>query len=246
VDGITILVIDADEANRNFLGQLLQKKSYQVKHAGSGKEGVRIIEEAPPGMVIFDTNLPDMGSAQLIEYFQQSPHMTDVPCIVLSSHSNPEEMQACMQAGCAEYYVKSGMVMMTLVDSIPRLLIEGKRLRAQREKGYLFVFLSAKGGTGTSSLCANVGMNIASHLNQSTVAVADLVLPMGSMAPLVGVSEYGFNLVTVAEQSPDKINSDYLRDNLVVPAHWLFHLLPGTPDPESAIDLQVGHIPNIV
>ena len=246
MDNITVLVIDADEANRNFLGQLLQKKNYRVKHAGSGKEGVRVIEEALPSMVIFDTNLPDMESTQLIECLQQSPHMADVPCIVLSSRSNPEEMQMCLQAGCAEYYVKSGMVMMTLVDSVPRLLIDGKRLRKPREKGFLFVFLSAKGGTGTSSLCANIGMNIASHLNQSTIAVADLVLPMGSIAPLVGVSEYGFNLVTVAEQPQDKINSNYFQDNLVVPAHWLFHLLPGTPDPETAINLQVSHIPNIV
>lgn len=246
MDNITVLVIDADEANRNFLGQLLQKKNYKVQYAGSGAEGVRMVEGAAPGLVIFDPNLPDMGSAQLIECLQQNPHTADIPCVVLSSHSDPEEMQACLRAGCAEYFVKSGMVMMTLVDAIPRLMIEGKRLRKKREKGSLFVFLSAKGGTGTSSLCANIGMNMASHLNQSTVAVADMVLPMGSIAPLVGASEYGFNLVTVAEQSADQINSDYVRDKLVVPAQWLFHLLPGAPDPETALNLQVGHIPNIV
>ncbi|HLO15269.1 MAG TPA: response regulator [Anaerolineales bacterium] len=246
MDNITVLVIDADEANRNFLVQLLHKKNYQVKHTGSGREGLRIVEEGSPNLVIFDTNLSDMDAVELVACLQESPHMEDVPCIVLSSHSNPDEMQACLQAGCAEYYVKSGMVMMTLVDSIPKLLMEGKRLRKSREKGFLFVFLSAKGGTGTSSLCANIGMNIASHLNHSAVAVADLVLPMGSIAPLVGASESGFNLITVAEQPPDKINSDYLRNNLVVPAHWSFHLLPGAPDPETAINLQVSHIPNIV
>ncbi|HLO17302.1 MAG TPA: response regulator [Anaerolineales bacterium] len=243
---ITVLVIDADEANRNFLGQLLQKKNYQVKHARSGAEGARMIIEAPPQIVIFDTVLPDVDATRLIKYFQQSPQMANVPCIVLSSRSDPEEMQACLQAGCAEYYVKSGTVMMALVDSIPRFLMEGKGLSKPRERGALFVFLSAKGGTGTSSLCANIGMNIAEQLNQSTVAVADLVLPMGSIAPLVGVSEYGFNLVTVAEQPPDRINPKYIQDNLVVPAHWLFHLLPGAPDPESSINLQVNHIPNIV
>lgn len=246
MENITVLVIDADEANRNFLAQLLQKKSYRVQQAGSGKEGLRLVEEAPVSLVIFDTALPDMQPAQLLEGLQENRKMADIPCVVLSSHPNPEEMQFCMQAGCAEYYVKSGMVMMTLLDAIPRLLIEGKRLRKRHEKGFLFVFLSAKGGTGTSSLCANIGMNIASHLNHSRVAVADLVLPMGSIAPLAGVPEYAFNLVTVAEQPTDQITADYLRDKLVVPAHWGFHLLPGAPDPETAIDLQVGHIPHIV
>ena len=246
MDTITVLVIDADEANRNFLAQLLQKKNYLVKLAATGEEGVHLVLEVQPNMVIFDTNLPDMKAMELIERLQQYPDIADIPCVVLSSHSDPDEMHACLQAGCAEYYVKSGMVMLTLVDAIPRLLVEGKRLRKKRDKGFLYVFLSAKGGTGTSSLCANIGMNMAGHLQQSTVAVADLVLPMGSIASLVGASESDFNLVTVSDQPTEKITSGYLRDNLVVPSKWMFHLLPGAPDPETAINLNVGHISNIV
>ena len=142
---ITLLVIDSDEANRNFLAQLLHKKNYQVRQAASGGEGIRMVEEATPSMVIFDTRLPDLKAMELIERLQRIPAIADVPCVVLTSHSDPEEMQTCLQAGCAEYYVKSGMVMMTLVDSIPRLLTEGRRLRKRRDKGSLLVFLSAKG-----------------------------------------------------------------------------------------------------
>jgi pilus assembly protein CpaE len=134
------------------------------------------------------------------------------------------------------------------VDAIPRFLVEGKRLRKKREKGFQYVFLSAKGGTGTSSLCANVGMSMAAQLPQSTVAIVDLVLPMGSLAALVGSSdaERDFNLVSVADRSTEQITVDYLKDNLVVPSRWLFHLLPGAPDPETAINLNVGHIPKIL
>ncbi len=243
---LTVLVIDADEANRNFLSQLLQKKNYLVRQAATGRDGIRMVSEELPKIVIFDPKLPDMGALELVEGLQGIPQIADVPCVVLSGHSDPDEMQACLQAGCAEYYIKSGMVMMTLVDSIPRLLAEGKRLRKHREQGFLFVFLSAKGGTGTSSLCANIGMNMATHLPTSTVAVADLVLPMGSIAPLVGSSESGVNLVTLAEQSEDAIASGYLKSHLIVPPHWLFHLLPGAPDPETALNLQVNRIPQIV
>jgi pilus assembly protein CpaE len=246
MDSVTVLIIDADEANRVFLAQMLLKKKYQVKHAASGEDGIRLVGDARPNVVVFDTKLPDMSAQDLIARLQQLPDIADVPCVVLSSHSDPEEMHACLQAGCAEYFVKSGMVMMTLVDSIPRLLVEGKRLRKKQEQGFLYVFLSAKGGTGTSSLCANIGMNMAGHLSQSTIAVADLVLPMGSIASLVGSSEDEFNLVTVADQATEKITPGFLKENLVVPPRWMFHLLPGAPNPESAINLNVGHIPNIV
>src|SRR6266536_4293324 len=208
MDSTTVLVIDADEANRNFLAQLLQKKNYKVIHAASGEEGIRWLDQVAPSMVIFDTKLPDLSSMVLIERLQHHPAIADIPCVVLSSHSDPEEMQACLQAGCAEYYIKSGMVMMTLVDAIPRLLVEGRRLRKKREKGSLIVFLSAKGGTGTSSLCANIAMNMANHLQQSRIVVADLVLPMGSIASLVGVPDSELNLVTVANEAEDKITQD--------------------------------------
>lgn len=246
MDSITVLAIDADDANRNFLAQMLQKKNYIVKQAATGEAGIHMVDEAAPNMIIFDTKLPDMSVMELIERLQRNPAIADIPCVVLSSHSDPDEMRACLQAGCAEYYVKSGMVMMTLVDAIPRLLVEGRRLRKKREKGFLFTFLSAKGGTGTSSLCANIGMNMASQLTQSTIAIADLVLPMGSIAPLVGVSDSEFNLVSLADKIEDDITSDFLTQNLIIPAHWQFHLLPGAPDPETAINLQVGHIPKIV
>jgi pilus assembly protein CpaE len=243
---MTLLLIDADEANRNFLTQLLHKKNYLVRQASCGEEGIRMFAEAATDMIIFDTKLPDLSAADLIERLQHIPAIASVPCVVLTSHSDPDEMRTCLQAGCAEYYIKSGMVMMTLVDSIPRLLSESRRLRKKREEGYLIVFLSAKGGTGTSSLCANIAMNMAAQLSQERLAVADLVLPMGTIAPLVGVPEPQFNLVTVSAEPEEKINADYFGSQLLVPPHWLFHLLPGAPDPETSINLNVAHIPKIV
>jgi pilus assembly protein CpaE len=87
---------------------------------------------------------------------------------------------------------------------------------------------------------------MANLLPQSRIAVADLVLPMGSIAALIGSEEKAFNLVTVASREISEITPPYLKDNLLVPAHWNFHFLPGAPDPETAINLNVGHIPNIV
>jgi MinD superfamily P-loop ATPase len=48
------------------------------------------------------------------------------------------------------------------------------------------VFLSAKGGTGTSTLCANLATYIQQTNTESRVVVADLVLPIGSMGSIVG------------------------------------------------------------
>jgi len=100
------------------------------------------------------------------------------------------------------------------------------------------VFLSAKGGTGTSSLCANIANGIARTHAGQTLVVADLVLPIGSIAPIVGYAG-NVNLASVAELPPDRVTADYFQTNLPLVNSWNFHLLAGSPDPQHANALKV-------
>ena len=246
MDSTKILVVDQDEANRQFLGQMLQKKGYSAFHAANGNEGIHQATQINPDLIIFDSNLPDMRALEFIQQVKQNQHIAAIPVVVLTSKSDPDEMRQCIEAGCAEYYIKSGMVMISLVDAIPRLMIEGKKLQADIRKGILIVFLSGKGGTGTSSLCANIAMSLVRHLAPSTGVVVDMALPFGNIAQLVGCPEQPFNLVTVSENPGKDVSAEFFRSNLLSPANWLFRLLPGSPDPDAAHRLKVENIPPII
>src|SRR5512142_1138511 len=125
MDATKILVVDPDEANRQFLAQMLQKKGHTVVHASTGTEGIHRAVEAVPDLIIFDSNLPDLRALEFIQQVKQNQHIAATPVVVLTSKSDPDEMRQLLEAGCAEYYIKSGMVMITLVDAVPRLMIEG-------------------------------------------------------------------------------------------------------------------------
>jgi pilus assembly protein CpaE len=227
------------------MAQILLKKKYYVLHARSGREGIETAAQEHPSVIVVDTNLPDLTSGEFIEKMETNPALASIPCIALSGRSDAEEMQACVNAGYSEYFVKSGMVMMTLSDSIPKIMLAGRKKQTESRDGLLIAFLSAKGGTGTSSLCANIGMNIAQHISQSTVAVADLVLPIGSIATIVG-HDGDLNIATVTDRPLENITPEYVRENLVFPPHWLIHLLPGCPTPHASNLLHVERIPNVI
>jgi pilus assembly protein CpaE len=107
------------------------------------------------------------------------------------------------------------------------------------------VFLSAKGGTGTSSLCANIAMNIADAQPETQVVVVDMVLPIGSIAGIVGyVSDQ--NLVTISEQPAAETTPEYFRNALKEIDVWRFHLLAGSTDPDQSNELVIGRIGDIV
>ncbi len=245
MEQIKVLLVDPDDASRAFLAQILLKKNYAVLHARNGQEGLDSAVKTRPSVIVLDTSLADLSPAEFINRMGTNPLLNNIPCVAVSSRSDPEEMQACAAAGFVEYFVKSGMVMMTLADSIPRIMLAGGKQKQEQRDGFLFAFLSAKGGTGTSSLCANIGMNIAKHIAQSTVAVADLVLPIGSIASIAG-QDGGCNIASVTDRPAESITPEFVRENLVAPPHWLIHLLPGCPNPRAANQLHVDRIPNVI
>jgi pilus assembly protein CpaE len=75
--------------------------------------------------------------------------------------------------------------------------------------------------------------------------VADLVLPIGSIGPIVG-GEGMLNLVTVADLTPDQTNAEYFRNNLPKPELWRFQLLAGSPDPQHGNSIRGERIGQIV
>ena len=87
-----------------------------------------------------------------------------------------------------EYSIKSSRTILFLEETrLFSIETPTDNLNNDNEKiGPLLIFLSAKGGTGTSSLCANFAMNIQQEHPDARVVVADLVLPIGLIGPIVG------------------------------------------------------------
>ena len=241
--GNKILITDADVASRNFIGAMLQKEGYQILQAASGKEGLIAAWRDRPELIIADPTIPDLKGEDFAMRLRQDPRTAHTPLVALSSDPQPARTHSCLDAGFNEYLVKSAQVMPALVETVNRLL--GNKVKAKKVGGLLIVFLSAKGGTGTSSLCANIATSIVQYKPEAHIAVVDMVLPIGSIADIVGY-QGDQNLITVAEMPADTITSEFFRDNLTEMANWHFHLLAGSPDPEKGNQLKVGSIGDIV
>ena len=240
---ISVLVIDADSASRNYLAAMLSKSGYSALSAALGREGLISAWRDQPRIIILDPALPDLSGLEFVNRLRQDRRTSKVILVALSSRENPQEMATLLAAGCNEYMVKSSQTLQKLLELLPRLM-SGEQ-NVSKKQGKLIAFLSAKGGTGTSSLCANIAMCLASEKMDIKVAVIDLVLPIGSIAHIVGRTDC-LNLVTAAMLGPDQITAAYFNDNLPRISGWYFHLLAGAPDPESANRLPGDRVGDIL
>jgi pilus assembly protein CpaE len=245
----SILIVDHNPASRSYLNNFLKGKLFKVLEASAGKEGLIVAWRDAPDLILFDPIFSDISDREFIQKLRNDPRTSTTPLVALSSDPAPVRRQSCLDAGANEYLVKSSQAILFLEETLNRIFsIETSTDQAGKEKetsGSLIVFLSAKGGTGTSSLCANFGMNIQQEHPDASVVVVDLVLPIGSIAPIVGV-EGKINLVTVADLPPSQTNAEYFRVNLPKPELWRFQLLPGSPDPQHGNSIKGERVGEIV
>jgi pilus assembly protein CpaE len=238
-----VLVVDADAASRNFITRTLEQKKFVVLSTGSGKEGLIMAWRDRPDLVIIDPVLPDIKGEEMAVKLRQDARLRGVSLIALSNDQSAVHVKACLGAGFNEFIPKTGQAIPMLLETVSRLL--GVVTAPAKDGGLLLSFLSAKGGTGTSSLCANFATSIALNQPEARVAVADLVLPIGSIAQIVGYSGE-HDLITVADLGPEQTGAEFFKHELLEIPVWHFRLLAGSPDPESSNHLKVGRIGDIV
>ncbi|MGE5073286.1 MAG: response regulator [Anaerolineae bacterium] len=241
--GSTILVVDGDPASRNYIAIALQKEGHRVLQAGSGKEALIYAWRDRPDIIVAEPALTDLPGEELAARLRSDARTAQLPLIALARDASPARIAACERAGFNDYVVKGPGALPELIGTVTLLLSGGKP--GSKQGGLLMVFLSAKGGTGTSSLCANLGRTIADQRPESKVVVADLVLPIGSIAGIVGYRD-DQNLTTVAGLPAAETTPGFLQNRLPLIEEWRFRLLAGAPDPQHGNELAVGRIGELV
>lgn len=80
-----VIVYVEDEAELiDLLRLILQDEKIVLKPALSGGEGLKLIRQLKPDLVILDLMLPDMGGWEVFEKMQQDASLENIPVIVIT------------------------------------------------------------------------------------------------------------------------------------------------------------------
>jgi two-component system NtrC family sensor kinase len=100
-----IVVIDASLEAQHLVAEAVQATgSHQVVRAQSGVDGLRLVRERDPALVILDHKLPDRDSFGLLREFQQL--VADVPVIFVSADSSPGTILRAFRLGATDFLAK--------------------------------------------------------------------------------------------------------------------------------------------
>ena len=79
-----MVVIDDDPLDLALVEAVLAPEGFTVIRAASGREGVKLVREHRPGVVLLDLMMPDMDGFAVVEMLRAEPATADVPIVVLT------------------------------------------------------------------------------------------------------------------------------------------------------------------
>jgi CheY-like chemotaxis protein len=122
-DGRTVVVIDDDPLELELVEAVLGPAGFAVLRAANGEEGVRLVHERRPGVVLLDLLMPDMNGFEVVEKLRAEPATADVPIVVLT-HKEMTRADRDRLAGRIDHVAQKGELDRgRLVELVGRLTV---------------------------------------------------------------------------------------------------------------------------
>ena len=104
---IRVLIVDDHEMVREGLMSMLKSEPdfEVVGQTGHGEEVAALVESTRPDVVLLDARLPDVSGVEVCR--RLSREHPDVAVIILTTYTDPDLVQECLQAGARGYVVKN-------------------------------------------------------------------------------------------------------------------------------------------
>jgi CheY-like chemotaxis protein len=87
----SVLVVEDDQATRQLLETCLELEGFKVQTARNGAEGLALMRERRPCVVLLDLMMPVMSGEQFREAQLEEPALASVPVVCISAMYNAEE-----------------------------------------------------------------------------------------------------------------------------------------------------------
>jgi len=125
----TVLVVDDDPLVHDLLRRGLGGQGFRVESALGGHDGLRLVRERRPDVVILDVMMPDLDGWAVLAALKADPELAEIP-VVMQSFAG--ERQLGFALGAAEFLTKP-------IDRDSLVAVLGKYVPDQRDGSVLIV-----------------------------------------------------------------------------------------------------------
>jgi pilus assembly protein CpaE len=210
----SILLLEADPAEAERVGEILRHAGHAVEIAAGREETLRLA--ASHGVLLVDLPGDGTEAAALVHEVRADPSTAALPVLCFAQTRNVDERVRLLEAGSDDVIVRP-------YDARElEARVEALTLRYQRSGGVIspapppvavatrqhqvVAFFGAKGGVGTTTIAVNVAVGLAER-HPGEVALLDAALPLGQVPTHLDLKPRHQFTDLLAEPDPDGVRA---------------------------------------
>jgi CheY-like chemotaxis protein len=121
-----VIVIDDSAVIRNMVRDMLPKGNFEVLEAKDGVQGITLIRQERPTLIMLDFLLPRMSGWEVYQQIQNQPELQTIPLVLMSGRK--EEVEEKLQEPFEYFeFVQKPFDQKGLIDAIKTAMAKAKR-----------------------------------------------------------------------------------------------------------------------
>ena len=120
-NGKTILCVEDEPEMIDLIRLILARKGFNVQGAAGGVEGIRLIRELRPNLVLLDLMMPDMDGWEVYQQMKADPALKDIPVIVVTAKAQNIDKVLGLHIAKVDDYIAKPFSPQELLESVERV-----------------------------------------------------------------------------------------------------------------------------
>lgn len=104
--GWRVVVVDDEEDSQIVAAMMLEMAGAEVMTANNGREGLSVIRNNRPHLVISDLSMPELDGWGMMRELNMDRTTMDIPVVALTAHAMVGNRERAIQAGFTNYISK--------------------------------------------------------------------------------------------------------------------------------------------
>lgn len=113
-----VLLVEDEEIIQNLLQRRLGSEGFKVLSARDGEDGLKMMRQSMPDVVLLDIIMPKKNGFQVLEEMQKDENLRNIPVIIISNSGQPVELDKAKQLGADDWLIKTEFDPQEVVDKV--------------------------------------------------------------------------------------------------------------------------------
>lgn len=119
-----IVLVEDEEILSNLIALKLEDAGYDVASARDGREGLGLITQTKPDLVLLDIMLPTLNGFDILEELNRQHLLPALPVVIISNSGQPVEIERAKKLGVRDYLIKLNFSPQEVLEKV-KLVLEG-------------------------------------------------------------------------------------------------------------------------